>query len=40
MPFMDGKPVQAQEITGADGAELIKGIAITFVEPNGNKEGQ
>jgi hypothetical protein len=36
---MDGKAVQATEISGPDGAELVKGIAITFVEPDGNKEG-
>jgi len=37
---MDGKAIQATEISGPDGAELVKGIAITFVEPDGNKEGQ
>ena len=39
MDRMDGKAVQATEISGPDGAELVKGIAITFVEPNANSEG-
>lgn len=29
-----------QEISGPDGKELVKGINLMFVEPNGNKEGQ
>ena len=40
MDSMDGKAVQATEISGPDGSDLVKGIAITFVEPDGNKEGQ
>ena len=40
MDRMDGKAVQATEISGPDGSDLVKGIAITFVEPDGNKEGQ
>jgi hypothetical protein len=40
MDRMDGKAVQATEVSGPDGAELVKGIAITFIEPNGNTEGQ
>jgi len=39
MDRMEGKAVQATEISGPDGAELVKGIAITFVDPDGNKEG-
>ena len=36
---MDGKAVQATEISGPDGAELVKGINIMFVDADGNKEG-
>ena len=36
MDRMDGKSVQATEISGPDGSELVKGVAITFVDPNGN----
>ena len=31
---LDGKPMQAQEITGADGAPLLQGIQISFIKPN------
>ena len=31
---MDGKAIQAQEITGADGAPLLTGIEVTFVKPS------
>jgi hypothetical protein len=34
MDRMDGKPIQAQEITGADGAEFVKGIGFMFVDGN------
>jgi hypothetical protein len=34
MDRMDGKAIQQTELSGPDGAELVKGIAITFVEPN------
>ena len=32
-PWADGKPVQAQEITGADG-EPLSGIQVSFVMPD------
>ena len=32
MDRMDGKPVQAQEISGPDGAEFAKGIGFVFVD--------
>ena len=31
---MDGKAIQAQEITGADGTPLLTGIEVTFVKPS------
>lgn len=31
---MDGKPVQATEISGPEGAELVKGIGFMFVDGN------
>ena len=31
---VEGKPVQAQEITGADGAEFVKGIGFMFIDGN------
>jgi len=34
MDRMDGKPVQAQEISGPDGAEFAKGIGFVFVDGN------
>lgn len=34
MDRMDGKPVATQEITGAEGAPLLKGVEISFIEPN------
>jgi len=34
MDRVEGKPVQAQEITGADGAEFVKGIGFMFVDGN------
>lgn len=30
----DGKPVQKQEITGEDGAQLFTGIKVEFVKPD------
>jgi hypothetical protein len=40
MDRVEGKPVQSTELSGPEGAELVKGIAITFVEPNANNQGQ
>ena len=34
MDRMDGKAVQATEITGADGTEFAKGIGFVFVDAN------
>jgi hypothetical protein len=34
MDRMDGKPIQAQEISGPDGAEFAKGIGFVFVDGN------
>jgi len=34
MDRMDGKSVQATEISGPDGAELVKGIGFMFVDGN------
>ena len=31
---LDGKAIQAQEITGADGAPLLSGIQVSFVRPH------
>ena len=31
---MDGKAVQATEISGPDGAEFVKGIGFMFVDGN------
>ena len=31
---VDGKAIQAQELTGADGSPLLQGIQITFVKPD------
>lgn len=31
---LDGKAIQAQEITGADGAPLLSGIQVSFVKPD------
>ena len=33
---VDGKAIQAQELTGADGSPLLQGIQITFVKPDAN----
>ena len=38
MDRVEGKAVQATEISGPDGVELVKGIAITFVEGHGNQD--
>jgi len=37
MDRVEGKAIQATEISGPDGAELVKGIAITFVDGNANE---
>jgi glucosamine 6-phosphate synthetase-like amidotransferase/phosphosugar isomerase protein len=34
MDRVEGKPIQATEITGADGAEFAKGIGFVFVDSN------
>ena len=34
---VEGKPLQATDITSSDGT-LVSGIAMSFVEPNGNKD--
>ena len=34
---LDGKPMQSTDITSSDGT-LVSGIAMSFVEPNGNKD--
>lgn len=34
MDRMDGKAVQFQEITGAEGSPLLTGIEVTFVKPS------
>ena len=34
MDRIDGKPIQAQEISGPDGAEFAKGIGFVFVDSN------
>ena len=34
MDRMDGKAIQQTEITGADGAELVKGIGFMFIDGN------
>jgi hypothetical protein len=31
---LDGKAVQFQEISGADGSPLLTGIEVTFVKPS------
>ena len=36
---IDGKAIQATEISGPEGAELVKGIGIVFVTPDENREG-
>jgi len=38
MDRVEGKPVQAQEITGADGAEFVKGIGFVFVDGNAKQD--
>ena len=38
MDRVEGKAIQATEISGPDGAELVKGIAITFVDGNANQD--
>ena len=38
MDRVEGKAVQATEISGPDGVELVKGIAITFVEGHENQD--
>ena len=38
MDRVEGKPVQAQEITGADGSEFVKGIGFMFVDGNAKPE--
>jgi hypothetical protein len=38
MDRMDGKAIQSTELTGPDGADLVSGIKIQFVEPNANPE--
>ena len=39
MDRMEGKAVQATEISGPDGAEIVKGIGIVFVDGHANNEG-
>lgn len=39
MDRVEGKAIQATEITGADGADFVKGINLLFIDANGNKEG-
>ena len=34
MDRMDGKAIQQTEITGADGAEFVKGIGFMFIDGN------
>jgi len=34
MDRVEGKPIQSQEISGPDGAELVKGIGFMFVDGN------
>lgn len=34
MDRMDGKAIQFQEITGAEGSPLLTGIEVTFVKPS------
>jgi len=34
MDRIDGKAIQATEISGPDGADLVKGIGFTFVDVN------
>ena len=34
MDRVEGKPVQATEISGADGTELVKGIGFMFIDGN------
>jgi len=34
MDRVEGKPVQAQEISGPDGSEFVKGIGFMFVDGN------
>jgi len=36
---IDGKAIQATEISGPEGAELVKGIGIIFVDGHANNEG-
>ena len=36
---IDGKAIQATEISGPDGAEIVKGIGIVFVDGHANNEG-
>jgi hypothetical protein len=38
MDRLEGKPVQATEITGADGAEFVKGIGFVFVDGNAKQD--
>ena len=38
MDRVEGKPVQAQEITGADGSEFVKGIGFMFVDGNAKQD--
>jgi hypothetical protein len=38
MDRMDGKAIQATEITGADGAEFVKGIGFVFVDGNAKQD--
>jgi len=37
MDRVEGKPIQATDITSSDGT-VISAIAMSFVEPNGNKD--
>jgi hypothetical protein len=37
MDRMEGKPIQATDITSSDGT-VVSAIAMSFVEPNGNKD--
>jgi len=39
MDRMEGKAIQATEISGPDGAEIVKGIGIVFVDGHANNEG-
>lgn len=37
MDRVEGKPIQATDITSSDGT-VVSAIAMSFVEPNGNKD--